>query len=80
MMGIRPMDMIISDDGPVPAKITSAVFLGNIYNYFVEIGGVEYRLQSSTIEGLSGREYKAGDEVRIGFVNEKYYPAEEGDK
>ena len=76
-MGIRPMDMIIADDGIVPATINSCVFLGNIYNCFVDVGGTEYRLQFSTLDTLSGKTYKAGDKVMLKLVNEKYYPAEE---
>lgn len=76
-MGIRPMDMIISDDGTVPATIVQSVFLGNLYNCFVNIGGQEYRLQRSTLDSIGGKEYKAGDQVKLKFVNEKYYPAEE---
>ena len=77
-MGIRPMDMIFDETGPVPAKITQAVFLGNMYNYFVEIGGQEFRLQRSTLDGLDGKEYKVGDTVHLRFVNEKYYAVKEG--
>ena len=76
-MGIRPMDMIISEEGTVPATITQSVFLGNLYNCFVNIGGQEYRLQRSTLDSIGGKDYKAGDRVMLKFVNEKYYPAEE---
>jgi len=76
-MGIRPMDMIISEDGTVPATITQSVFLGNQYNCFVSIGGREYRLQRSTLDSIGGKDYQVGDTVMLKFVNEKYYPAEE---
>ena len=75
-MGIRPMDMIFDDNGLVEATITQAVFLGNMFNYFVKIGDREFRLQRSTLDSLSGRDYKTGDTVRLRFVNEKYYPTE----
>jgi iron(III) transport system ATP-binding protein len=73
-MGIRPMDMIFDDEGLVEAKITQGVFLGNMFNFFVKIGDREYRLQRSTLDSLSGHEYKTGDTVHLRFVNEKYYP------
>lgn len=76
-MGIRPMDMIICDDGPVPATIVQSVFLGNLYNCFVRIGNREYRLQRSTLDSIGGREYSVGDQVRLKMVNEKYYLVEE---
>ena len=77
-MGIRPMDIVISPDGLVEAKIRQAVFLGNIYNYFIEIGGKEFRLQRSTLDSLNDRDYEVGDTVKLKFVNEKYYPLKEG--
>jgi iron(III) transport system ATP-binding protein len=77
-MGIRPMDMIISDEGTVPATIVQSVFLGNLYNCFVNIGGQEYRLQRSTLDSIGGKDYKPGDKVMLKLVNEKYYPIEEG--
>jgi len=75
-MGIRPMDMILDDQGLTEGVLTQAVFLGDMYNYFVQIGGREFRLQRSTLDSLDGREYKAGDQVRMRLINEKYYPAE----
>ena len=75
-MGIRPMDMILDDQGLTEGMLTQAVFLGDMYNYFVRIGGREFRLQRSTLDSLDGREYKAGDQVRMRLINEKYYPAE----
>lgn len=79
-MGIRPMDIIIDDNGLVEGTITQAVFLGNLYNYFVSIDGHEYRLQRSTLDSLDGREYTVGDTVHLRFTNEKYYPAGEASK
>ena len=61
-MGIRPMDMIIAEDGTVPATITQSVFLGNMYNCFVNIGGQEYRLQRSTLDSIGGKDYKINRE------------------
>ena len=79
-MGVRPMDMVISPDGLVPARVTQATFLGNMYNYFVEIGGHEYRLQRSTLDSLNDRDYAVGEDVRVKFVNERYYPRKEAEE
>ena len=78
VMGIRPMDIVFDDNGLVPGVITQAVFLGNMYNYFVNIGGQEFRVQRSTLDSLDGRLYQEGDHVRLTLLNEKYYPQEEG--
>lgn len=77
-MGVRPMDMIFDDNGLIEAQIVQAVFLGNMYNYFVRIGDREYRLQRSTLDSLDGKDYKVGDTVHLSFINEKYYPIEGG--
>ena len=78
VMGIRPMDMVFDEEGLVPGVITQAVFLGNMYNYFVDIGGQEFRVQRSTLDSLDGKMYQEGDHVRLTLLNEKYYPQEEG--
>ena len=77
VMGIRPMDIVFDENSPVKARITQAVFLGSLYNYFVEINGVELRVQRSTLDSLDGREYREGDTVGLRFLNEKYYENEE---
>lgn len=78
VIGIRPMDMVFDEEGLVPGVITQAVFLGNMYNYFVKIGGQEFRVQRSTLDSLDGRVYQEGDHVRLTLLNEKYYPHEKG--
>lgn len=80
VMGIRPMDIVFDDESPVKAKITQAVFLGSLYNYFVELNRTELRVQRSTLDSLDGREYKEGDIVGLSFLNEKYYEFEEAVK
>ena len=77
VMGIRPMDILFDDDGPVRGTIVQSVFLGSLFNYFVRVGDQELRVQRSTLDSLDGREYLEGQEVGLRFLNEKYYDAEE---
>ena len=76
-MGVRPMDIIFDDNSPVKATIKQTVFLGNIYNYFIDLGGQEVRVQRITSGDEEDEKYTEGKEVGIRFIGEKYYPREE---
>ena len=77
IMGIRPMDIIYDDASDIKAKIKTAVFLGSQFQYFIELGGQEFRVQRNTLDSLDGREYKEDETVGIRLVNEKYYEYED---
>lgn len=77
VMGVRPMDIVFDETSSVRGIISQAVFLGTLYNYFVQIGNQELRVQRSTLDALDGTEYREGQEVGIRFLGEKYYKAEE---
>ncbi len=76
-MGVRPMDIVFDDSSPIKAKITSTVFLGNMYNYFIDLGGQELRVQRITSGDAEDDKYTEGREVGIKFIGEKYYAREE---
>jgi len=76
-MGVRPMDVIFDDASPIRARIVQTVFLGNIYNYFIQLGGQELRVQRITSGDEEDEKYTEGKEVGIRFVGEKYYTREE---
>lgn len=76
-MGVRPMDIVFDDNSPVKATIKQTVFLGNIYNYFIDLGGQEVRVQRITSGDEEDEKYTEGKEVGIRFIGEKYYPREE---
>ena len=75
-MGIRPMDIVFDENSPVRAKIVSAVFFGNIYNYFVDIAGHEYRVQRITSGNAEDEKYYEGLETGVSFLNCKYFDRE----
>ena len=55
----------------------SGVGLSNIYNYFIQLGGQELRVQRITSGDEEDKKYVDGKEVGIRFVGEKYYTREE---
>lgn len=76
MLGIRPMDIVFDDDSPVRAIVSQAVFLGNMYNYFVRLSGLEIRVQQiATSE--NARSYAEGQEVGLAFLEERYFERED---
>ena len=72
-MGIRPMDIVFDDSSPVRAKIVSAVFFGNIYNYFIDLAGNEYRVQRITTGNEEDEKYVEGLKTGIRFLSCKYF-------
>ena len=75
-IGIRPMDIVFDETSPVKAKIVSAVFFGNIYSYFIDIAGNEYRVQRITSGNEEDEKYVEGLEIGVRFLNCKYFDRE----
>ena len=75
-LGIRPMDIVFDDASNVRAKIVSAVFFGNIYNYFINLAGHEYRVQRITSGNEEDEKYVEGKEVGVRFLNCKFFKRE----
>lgn len=74
-MGIRPLDIIFTDNSPLRATVKSVVFLGNQYNYFVNLGELELRVQVSALDAIKQGLYVEGQEVGLSFVKAVYYPS-----
>ena len=51
--------------------------VSNIYNYFIDLGGQEIRVQRITSGDEEDEKYTEGKEVGIKFIGEKYYPRQE---
>ncbi len=75
-MGIRPMDIVFDDEAPVKARIVSATFFGNIYSYFIDIAGHEYRVQRITAGNEEDEKYAEGVVTGIRFLSCKYFERE----
>lgn len=76
MLGIRPMDIVFDDDSPVRATVTQSVFLGNMYNYFVRLPGMEIRVQQMVISE-NAKSYSEEQEVGLAFLEERYFERED---
>ncbi len=77
VMAIRPMDILFNDDVPIKGTVISATFLGNIYNYFVQLGNCKIRVQRNALDVLQSREYAEGETVGLEFVKPHFYEDDE---
>ena len=78
-MGVRPMDIVFDAKSPIRATIQRDTFLGNQYDYQVELLGKELRVERNALDVLADpTHYEAGQEVGLKFLNVKFY--EEGAK
>ena len=79
VMGVRPMDIVFDAESPIRATIRRDTFLGNQYDYQVELMGKELRVERNALDVLADpTRYEAGQEVGLKFLNVKFY--EEGAK
>ena len=79
VMGVRPMDVVFDAESPIRATIRRDTFLGNQYDYQVELMGRELRVERNALDVLADpTRYEAGQEVGLKFLNVKFY--EEGSK
>ena len=79
VMGVRPMDIVFDAKSPIRATIQRDTFLGNQYDYQVELLGKELRVERNALDVLADpTHYEAGQEVGLKFLNVKFY--EEGAK
>ncbi|HBG02280.1 MAG TPA: ABC transporter ATP-binding protein [Firmicutes bacterium] len=74
-MGIRPNDITFDDASPIRATVRRSVFLGSEYDYFVQAGDKELRVQQSTLDATLVGVAKEGSEVGLRFLNPRYYAA-----
>lgn len=77
-MGIRPMDIVFDENSPIRARINTATFFGNIYNYFIELEGKEYRVQRITAGNAEDDKYTEGLETGVRFLSCKYFERGDG--
>ncbi len=75
-LGVRPMDIIFDDGSPIRGKVTQSVFLGNLYNYFIDFQGQELRVQRIMGAGVEDDDYKEGREVGLVFLQRRFFKRE----
>ena len=77
VMGVRPMDIVFDAESPIRATIRRDTFLGNQYDYQVELMGRELRVERNALDVLADpTRYEAGQEVGLKFLNVKVYEEE----
>ena len=77
VMGVRPMDIVFDAESPIRATIRRDTFLGNQYDYQVELMGRELRVERNALDVLADpTHYEAGQEVGLKFLNVKFYEEE----
>ena len=77
VMGVRPMDIVFNAESPIRATIRRDTFLGNQYDYQVELMGRELRVERNALDVLADpTRYEAGQEVGLKFLNVKFYEEE----
>lgn len=76
-MGVRPMNIVFDEASPLRGVIKRFIFLGNQYNYFLQFGNMELRVERNALDVLADtRSYQEGDSVGLQFLDPKYYPKE----
>ena len=77
VMGVRPMDIVFDAESPIRATIRRDTFLGNQYDYQVELMGRELRVERNALDVLADpTRYEAGQKVGLKFLNVKFYEEE----
>ena len=77
VMGVRPMDIVFDAKSQIRATIQRDTFLGNQYDYQVELMGKELRVERNALDVLADpTRYEAGQEVGLKFLNVKFYEEE----
>ena len=74
-MGVRLNDVVFDKTSPLKAKVTSRIFLGSEYNYFLRLGEKEIRVQQSMLDARTGGTVNEGEITGIRFLNPRFYDA-----
>ena len=76
-MGVRLNDVVFDNASPIKATVKSKVFLGSEYNYFLQLGDREIRVQQATLESKTFGVPDDGSQVGVKFMNPHFYEAKE---
>ena len=73
-VGVRPNDIVFDPQSPLRAVVTRSVFLGSEYDYFIQLGSQELRVQQNTLDAARQGVVKEGTETGIRLLNYRFYP------
>ena len=74
-IGVRLNDVVFDHSSPVKAIVTSRIFLGSEYNYFLKLGQKEIRVQQSMLDARTNGVVNEGESIGIKFLNARFYDA-----
>lgn len=69
----RPKEIQLTQDGNLKAVVTRAIFLGNLYEYRIQLGKTEIRVQQDACEALRAGIFKEGTQCGVKFNGIRYY-------
>lgn len=72
-MLVRLNDVVFDKSSNIKAVVTSRIFLGSEYSYFLNFFGKEIRLQQSMLDAKSNGTVEAGETIGIKFINPHFY-------
>ena len=76
-LAVRLNDVVFDNSSNIKAKVTSRIFLGNEYDYFLTIGNKEIRVEQAMLDAKEHGIINEGDTVGIKFLNPHFYEREE---
>ena len=76
-MSVRPMDIVVDPGSRITGTVKSVTFLGDQYDYFIDLLGTELRVQRNALDVIGERIHKEGEQVGLRFLNPRFYPREE---
>lgn len=76
-LGVRLNDVMFDSSSEIKATVKSKVFLGSEYNYFLQLGDKEIRVQQSMLDAKTTGVPGDGEVVGIKFANPRFYVNEE---
>lgn len=76
-LAVRLNDVLFDDSSNVKAKVTSRIFLGNEYDYFLMLGNREIRVEQAMLDAKEKGIVDEGATVGIKFLNPLFYDRED---
>ena len=72
-MGVRLNDVVFDNNSPLRATVSSKIFLGSEYNYFLKLGQKDIRVQQDMLAARLYGTPNEGEETGISFLNPHFY-------
>lgn len=73
-MGVRPLNILFDEESPLRGIVERRTFLGDQYNYFIDFGGQQLRVEMNALDAITKHLPAEGEEVGLVFLRPFYYP------